>query len=697
MDLFSIIIPIYNVAPYLEDCVESAVNQTYSNIEIILVDDGSTDESGKICDKWAERDKRVKVIHQVNGGLSAARNAGLSSAKGKYIYFLDGDDYIDDELIETVATAFEEEEDIDLVVFQYWKVYSDHIDEAPRFAPRKTKVDTEMERFRFIVNDFWQHRIGWEAWNRAFKKSILDKNNIFFADNRKIFAEDLFFSLCYCPFVKKINVLSDHLYYYRQREDSIMGEQKHRLNAGRMTELGKELLDFYQKHAQCSLLAEHFSVLYYLIIRSVMDGYQRRYGDSVRNMRHELLRDVSDYSFLKKNFRYLSKEKEILRSLYDWVSVERIITQTKFYADGNPVLYVLRREGIDFIEKVVRKTKKIKNQWKRKCQLRQFEQYNKRIFFIGGEDFGNIGDYAIGKTIKNYLNKFFSEYEVLSVSARNYRDYLPLLKKYVRQSDLLILTGGGNFGSEYDFPQRIKEEVCTTWRENVKIIFPQTIFFDETETGREKLESAKAVFDKDNKVLLFTRDETSYEFAKSNFGSKAILVPDIVLYNDMIKYENQRRDKVIICLRTDVEKTLTEKEQRVLVNALKKCEYQIEFTDLELYYHLDVCEHDRMIDDRLRLFSTAKLVITDRLHGMIFSAITGTPCIAFSNYNHKIRDSYKWISYLPYIRYADSVQQALELVPELQNEQGGIYDNAPLSHFFETMPKEIKKMVEIKG
>ena len=93
--LISIIVPVYNVEKYLNECIDSIIAQTYSNIEIILVNDGSTDASGKICDEYAEKDGRIKVIHQVNAGLSAARNAGMAVATGEYLYFVDSDDYVD--------------------------------------------------------------------------------------------------------------------------------------------------------------------------------------------------------------------------------------------------------------------------------------------------------------------------------------------------------------------------------------------------------------------------------------------------------------------------------------------------------------------------------------------------------------------------------------------------------------------------
>ena len=111
--LVSIIVPVYNVEEYLEECVNSIISQTYTNIEIILVDDGSTDNSGELCDKYSLRDNRIEVIHKVNGGISDARNVGAKSAKGKYIYFIDSDDYIVSEAIdELVSVALRDNSDI---------------------------------------------------------------------------------------------------------------------------------------------------------------------------------------------------------------------------------------------------------------------------------------------------------------------------------------------------------------------------------------------------------------------------------------------------------------------------------------------------------------------------------------------------------------------------------------------------------
>lgn len=103
--LVSIIVPVYNIEKYVSACIESLVNQTYKNLQIILVDDGATDNSGKICDEWANKHPKIEVVHKLNGGLSDARNAGIDNAKGRYIFFVDGDDYVLPDYIEKIMNC----------------------------------------------------------------------------------------------------------------------------------------------------------------------------------------------------------------------------------------------------------------------------------------------------------------------------------------------------------------------------------------------------------------------------------------------------------------------------------------------------------------------------------------------------------------------------------------------------------------
>ena len=121
MKKISIIVPVYKTEQYLDRCVESIVNQTYNNLEIILVDDGSADNCPAMCDKWAEKDNRIKVIHKENGGVSSARNAGIDAASGEYIGFVDGDDWIDTDMYDFLMSHFDD--DTDIVRCSYRKVY----------------------------------------------------------------------------------------------------------------------------------------------------------------------------------------------------------------------------------------------------------------------------------------------------------------------------------------------------------------------------------------------------------------------------------------------------------------------------------------------------------------------------------------------------------------------------------------------
>ena len=192
--MISVIVPVYNVEAYLKRCVDSVLGQTYTDFELILVDDGSPDNCPAICDEYAQKDSRIKVIHQQNGGLSAARNAGLDIATGDYVCFLDGDDHVKENLLETVIPHLNS--GMQLVAFNYYFVRKEKL-ESSTLQHGQYSIHTDEERLNFIVEKLCRYAIGWEACTRIFDKKIIDKYKLRFADNRKIFAEDLYFSLCY--------------------------------------------------------------------------------------------------------------------------------------------------------------------------------------------------------------------------------------------------------------------------------------------------------------------------------------------------------------------------------------------------------------------------------------------------------------------------------------------------------------------
>ena len=170
-ELVSVIVPIYKVEPYLKKCVDSIRNQTYKNLEIILVDDGSPDECPKMCDDFAKEDNRIKVIHRKNGGLSAARNSGLEIATGKYIGFVDSDDYIHSKMYEILVGRLEEKS-ADLAVCRVQDVFEIGEEEALS-TEEKVETMTNVEALKSIYGNWGTDMVV--AWNKLYKRELFEE------------------------------------------------------------------------------------------------------------------------------------------------------------------------------------------------------------------------------------------------------------------------------------------------------------------------------------------------------------------------------------------------------------------------------------------------------------------------------------------------------------------------------------------
>lgn len=211
----SVIVPVYQVEQYLRQCLDSILKQTFQDMEIILVDDGSKDNSGKICDEYALKDNRVKVIHQVNKGLSDARNTGMNQMSGKYFMFVDSDDYISELMVEKLYEKAEETgADIVCCNFEYfWK----NNEKASYSTKQRSEVLNSSEIFNHRKNEknygFWT-----VAWNKLHKSSSM---NSFRFRSGKIHEDEFWANDIYQKDLKVVTI-EDSLYYYRQRHNSIV-------------------------------------------------------------------------------------------------------------------------------------------------------------------------------------------------------------------------------------------------------------------------------------------------------------------------------------------------------------------------------------------------------------------------------------------------------------------------------------------
>lgn len=206
----SIIVPIYNVEMYLEECINSLIHQTYSNIEIILIDDGSSDSSGKICDKYKKIDNRIRVVHKENGGVSSARNAGIRLVNTKYISFVDPDDYVSEQFIEKLYNSLVDNS-ADIAVCNFFTIREKNIIEDRKI---KNNSLNQEEALRLLVKD---EIMSSYLWNKMFKKELFE--NLQFDIGYRY--EDIRIMHKIFLKAKKIVMIEDSLYYYRIRMDSI--------------------------------------------------------------------------------------------------------------------------------------------------------------------------------------------------------------------------------------------------------------------------------------------------------------------------------------------------------------------------------------------------------------------------------------------------------------------------------------------
>lgn len=308
MTRFSIVVPVYNVEDYLEKCVNSILNQEYKDYELVLVDDGSTDKSGAICDRLVSENKdkiSIKVIHQENEGLGGARNTGIETATGEYLFFIDSDDTIVDGTLQELSNYIDNHE-VDIVVFDIVKVNEN--DEVLYTIPGSLNgniISTTEANKSLILTDH-------SACNKIIKRNLFIENGIKFPE--RLWFEDLATIFKLYPYAR-IGYINKAFYAYLERTGSIMNSAKCDKNIDMITAMNSTL-DFYKEKG---LFEKYYEELEYVA------AFHLYYLSSIRVMRidskHALLKTFKEYIDKEfPNFRqnkYLGKKEKIIIELLD--------------------------------------------------------------------------------------------------------------------------------------------------------------------------------------------------------------------------------------------------------------------------------------------------------------------------------------------------------------------------------------------
>lgn len=291
----SIIIPVYNTEKYLSRCIESALNQNFDSFEIIIINDGSTDNSGTIADNYSSQNHNINVIHKKNKGLGFARNTGLEYAKGEYILFLDSDDYIDKGTLEKVYNTAKNTKS-DITVFNMRKINeSDNSIIQERLLDLKNETINikNMGLNEYFKKYFFPYIHGHEACNKLYKMSLLNKSHVLFDKNDLICSEDLLFNLKLLPYVKSISSTNHSFYNYMQRENSLMNTQYRQNLNYRFTNLINMYNEYIKKFNHIDLRKE-ISVLNFNLLNAVFSNDFNKYGN-------DLIMYVKELKYANKN------------------------------------------------------------------------------------------------------------------------------------------------------------------------------------------------------------------------------------------------------------------------------------------------------------------------------------------------------------------------------------------------------------
>ncbi len=310
MDIISIIVPVYNAEKYLRECIESILCQTYKTFELVLVDDGSSDNSGKICDEYATRDERIKVIHKENGGVSSVRNLGIEVSNGEYITFIDSDDFVDEKYLELMHNRILETNS-DMCFCHF-----DRFDETS-FVEYKEKIPDKMD-VNFSDPDF----VEFACWFFKLKNNVFGSScrvlykrfcieNVRFNPKIKI-SEDLIFVLNAILNSKSICSIPNVFYHYRINSSSASGTYKKDFLVSQL-ELKNELdsiFECFESKMSKSISTQYYSLLCYYLFSNELK-YRKQNRDYKKNIKDIKQSTLYNY-FSLRNILRLKKIKTFI-------------------------------------------------------------------------------------------------------------------------------------------------------------------------------------------------------------------------------------------------------------------------------------------------------------------------------------------------------------------------------------------------
>lgn len=754
----SIIIPVYNVETYLRECLDSVIIQDSEKFEIVCVNDGSTDNSASILDEYEKKYSFIHVYTKENGGLSSARNYGMHRANGRYIFFLDSDDMLADNhclsfIVENMdcnlldamyfdGKSFFEDEDI----YQHNKSYET--------AYQREKSYGLYQKGKELFADLVKHGDYYvQSSLQCLRNEFINDNRLSYIEG--IVYEDNAFTFMGMMLANRVMHENRTVLLHRIRNGSIMQSKLKFHNFYSLFVSYQEIIQFCRCKMKelypdkeiamvLNILRNHAMAIYHKLEKEEKDNLlnQPEYEQAlVKTFFVPNVKIVGDVHFFPYHLFHQGDhiviygagnigKKFFCRAIEDGiVDVIGIVDSKALEMEKGdiPVLPVpmIRQLDYDYVLIAVENSnaaKEIKEnliemgvplnkiKWdgevyfKDNYHCKSYEYFKfvnrfmqssrKRFFLFMLPEHGNLGDYAIGIAEKQFFDDFFPEYDLICVTTNEWKELQAYFVANINKRDVLFISGGGYLGDVWKSGSIIKE-IINSFPQNIKIMLPNTLTYIDNSEKKMCLDAH--YYAKQKRLYIFAREHNSFEkLVKFHYCKKDEIgmFPDMALFLNYSDLSENDRNGVLLCFRNDVEKVYPDEEIQKIKDILRELSLDFQTTDVHLNRYINWGDAEIVVEKKLDEFRHAKLVITDRLHGMIFSAITGTPCLAVDNSTGKVSGVYKWISDLPYIQFIAENPMSSEIISKMVRMKQCTYDNTDICNRMKQMAEKIQEIID---
>ena len=320
--------------------------------------------------------------------------------------------------------------------------------------------------------------------------------------------------------------------------------------------------------------------------------------------------------------------------------------------------------------------------------------HKQAIVFISTPTHGNLGDQAIVYSQYRFFESMRLSKRIVEIHRYCYERWKEKFSKIIDRTDVIVIDGGGNMGSLWPEEEHKMQDIAIRFSHNPVFVFPQTASYANDEIGQQEIACSRKAYGVNKNFFVFARDEGTLNTIRNHMPEvHCMYTPDMVMFVDNAQ-THQQREGILLCLRKDAERVLTVDQVEELKTGLNESGLEITESSTVITDAVWKFQRKKVLQKKWNEFSSVQLVVTDRLHGMVFSAITGTPCIALDNISHKVYGAYQWLSYLPYLRFCSSIDEAEEAAKELLELPPQNYNKGPLTPYYNEMRNAVKNAPE---